>query len=71
LLKFIFLKVNISISKSMLYKIIKDLNFSKKNITFSKKYGKKSKITSHTKKLKKNYQKHTYTKYNKYLRNKF
>ena len=54
LIKFIFKNININISKSMLYNIIKDLNFSKKNITFSKKYGKKSKITAHTKKLKKN-----------------
>ena len=34
LIKFIFKNININISKSMLYNIIKDLNFSKKNITF-------------------------------------
>ena len=52
LISFIFKKLNISISKTTLFKIIKDLNITKKIITLTKKYGKKSKITSHIKKLK-------------------
>ena len=52
LIAFLFKKTNINISKTTLYNIIKDLKITKKIISLTKKYGKKSKITSQIKKLK-------------------
>lgn len=54
LINHIFKKLNLSISKTTLFKIIKDLSFTKKIISLRKKYGLKSKITKHIKKLKQN-----------------